>query len=286
MRQSTLTGFARIVLVVIAAALLSFALAPRPAYALEEGHHLHLGILNLDPTVARSNYTFQLELQRHRQDTSTAWIRVADYSTVKDSIVNGRRAQTHNVAVPADGALRVNMTVPFGEWSCGRHELRFTLNVNDNYIGNRQFTTSRTMISVAGCTTDRSGRASNWLGGGGGWYEGQDYAIGIQQSPFTSIRSGASTSWRVQSSASRGCLFKNPGAHTGTMGTQIGSCWTGTGTVTRTLPSLAVGDRVMLYAEDPTQHAGTYVIWVPASGASTYRVDYQDWWNTGGLKVP
>ena len=143
---------------VIALVFVGTVIAPPPTYALEEGHHLHFGITNLPTTAARSNYTFHLVLQRHLQDTSAAWIRVADYSTVKDSIVNGRRAQTHTVAVPANGSLAVDMTVPFGEWTCGRHELRFTLNVNDNFEGNRQFTTSRTFITLAGCTTDRSGR--------------------------------------------------------------------------------------------------------------------------------
>lgn len=273
----------------ISAILLVFLLV-QTAFGLEEGHHLHLGILNLDPTVARSNYTFQLELQAHRQSgasSSGLWVRVADSSTVKDSIVNGVRRQTHPVSLSAllAGTVRMNLTVPFGEWSCGRHELRFTINMNDNYTDNRQFTTSRTMINIGGCSSNPSGRAANWLGGGGSWYNG-NYSIGIQQSAFSSIRSGASTSWRVQSDATRGCLFKNPGAHSGTMGTQIGPCWIGTGSVTRTLPSLSVGDRVMLYSQEGRNHAGTYVIWVPASGASSYRVDYQSWWNDGGLSVP
>lgn len=261
--------------------------SPPPTYALEEGHHLHFGITNLPTNVAHSNYTFHLNLQRHRQDSSPAWIRVSDYSTVKDSIVNGRRAQTHTVAVPAEGSLAVSMTVPFAEWSCGRHELRFTLNVNDNFEGNRQFTTSRTFINVAGCTTDRANRVTGglpWQGGGGGWYEVEEYAVGVQLTPFSGIKSGASTAWRLVSPASRGCLFKNPNAHGGSMGTQIGACWSGTGTIFRTLPTLVPGDRLMLYAEDPKKHAGTYVI-VIGSGP-TYSVDYQDWWQSSGLAVP
>lgn len=45
----------------------------------------------------------------------------------------------------------------------------------------------------------------------------------------------------------------------------------------------------MLYSEDTSpskQHAGTYVVWVPEPGATTVKVDVQDWWNTGGLVVP
>lgn len=276
-------------------ALIAAAIPP-PVFALEEGHHAHLGITNLPiDTVAipRSNRVFHLILQAHAQTgLGRARVRVSDYSTVKPSIVNGVRASTHNVSTSAlqAGPVALDMTVPFAEWSCGRHELRFTIDFDPNFEGNRQFTTSRSYLLLTGCTTDRTGRSTSWHGGGGGWYVGQEYAIGIQQSTFPSIRAGASTSWRVQSNANRGCLFVNPSAHAGTMGRQVGSCWTGTGTVARTLPSdLVPGDKVMLYAEDTSpskQHAGTYVVTVPAAGATSVAVDYQDWWNDGGLIVP
>lgn len=280
----------------LAAAVMLVMLSASPVAALTEGHHLHFAISNLPvdtAVVPRSNYTFRIRLQLHDQaGASRARIRVSDYSTIRDSIVNGVRAQTHPISISAlkAGPVDVSMTVPFAEWSCGRHELRFTLDVDPNFEGNRQFTTSRTYLLLQGCTTDRTGRSTTWHGGGGGWYEGVDYSIGIQQSPFSALRPGASTQWRVQSNANRGCLFLNPDSHRGSMGTQIGSCWTGTGTVTRTLPStLSPGDKLMLYSEDTTpsrQHAGPYVVTIPEPGATVVSVEYQDWWETAGLRVP
>lgn len=279
----------------LAASILFTLAAVSPVFALEEGHHAHLGVDNLPiTTIPRADYTFDLVVQAHGQAGMTgAQVRVSDYGEVMPSTVNGRTIDGyHSLPVSSilAGPYSVKMTVPFGSWTCGRHEVRFTVRFKPNFDGKEQFTTSRAYIWLAGCNTLRNRTNVDWYGGGGGWYTGVDYALGLQQSPFSSFRAGATTKWRVQSNANRGCLFLNPAAHAGSMGTPIGPCWTGTGQVSRTLPSsLVPGDRIMEYAEDTTpskQHAGTYVVWVPEPGATTVKVDVQDWWNTGGLVVP
>lgn len=269
----------------IPAVLLATLLAPASAAAIEVGGHVHDEIANVPNkgvAIARAPYTFQVTLRGHDLTGKITSYRVSDYSTVK---------LTRSVSLgPCDDcAVSFAFTVDFSSWSCGEHELRFTANVPTNSEGKRQFTTSRQYVTLAGCSTNRHGRSSSWYGGGGGWYTGVDYAIGIQQSPDSTIKPGGVTKWRVQSNASRGCLFLNPNAHAGSMGTQIGSCWTGQTTVTRTIPADAQpGDKLALYAEDPSgRHAGLFVQKLgDGSPRSTVWQERQDWWDRDGLVVP
>jgi hypothetical protein len=267
------------------AALLFGLATPVRGASLVVGGHVHDEIANLPNkgvAIARAPYDFQVTLRGHDLTGRITSYRVSDYSTVKTT-------RSVSLGPCSDCSVTFTFRVDFSSWSCGEHELRFTANVPTNSEGKRQFTTSRQFVTLAGCTTNRHGRSSSWYGGGGGWYSGVEYAIGIQQSPDSTIKPGGVTKWRVQSNAARGCLFLNPDAHNGSMGTLIGSCWTGQSTVTRTIPSSASpGDKLMLYAEDSSKrHAGIFVQKLGA-GAARSRVwqERQDWWDKDGLVVP
>lgn len=281
-----------VALVAVMAWCFGFALAP-PVRALEEGHHLHFQLDNAPApgkVIPRADYTFTGRVLLHNQpgagsgkEGKTNYIRVSDYSTVKQSktFVLG--------PCSTECSAEFSFTVNFGSWTCGQHELRWTVNIPNTFEGKRQFTTSRQYVDLAGCTTKRHDR-TNWYFGGGGWYEGVDYAINVQRSPFSSVRPGGTVTYRVQSNANRGCLFANPDAHNGTMGRQIGSCWTGTGDVQRTIPSdLSLGTKIAQYAEDTTpskQHAGLAVHKLGDAADGFMWMEWQDWWNTAGLSVP
>jgi len=282
MTARTRTGLARIAIVALVAGLIGIV-AP-PVSALEEGSHLHVAIANHPAqgvAIARAPYTFRVTLIEHGGTGRITSFRVSDYSTVKKSV-------SVSLGPCADCSTSFDFTVDFSAWSCGEHELRWTANVPETFEGKRQFTTSRSYVTLAGCTTNRHGR-SGWFGGGGSWYEGVDYAIGIQGSPDTAIRPGAVTRWRVQSSANRGCLFLNPRAHDGSIGTPVGPCWSGQSWVTRTIPSTArPGDKLMLYAEGGGgRHAGPSVqLLGDGSVRPTVWLEWQSWWRTAGLVVP
>lgn len=280
----TQTGVLRIVLFSIAALLFGLA-GPVRGAGIVVGGHVHDEIANMPNkgvVVPRGPYDFQVTLRGHDLTGRITSYRVSDYSTVKTT-------RSVSLGPCSDCSVSFTFRVDFSGWSCGEHELRFTANVPNNSEGKRQFTTSRQYVTLAGCTTNRHGRSSTWYGGGGGWYTGVDYAIGIQQSPDSTIKPGGVTKWRVQSNASRGCLFLNPNAHAGSMGTQIGPCWTGQSTVTRTIPvSAQPGDRLALDTEDPSgRHAGLYVQKLgDGSARSTVWTERQDWWDKSGLVVP
>ena len=280
----TRNGFVQILLIAIVAALFGVAFPVRGA-AIQVGHHVHDEIANVPAkgvAIPRAPYTFQVTLRLHDGTGKITSYRVSDYSTVKTT-------KSVSLGPCSDCSVSFAFTVDFSAWSCGEHELRFTANVPTNAEGKRQFTTSRQFVTLAGCSTNRHGRSSTWYGGGGGWYTGVDYAIGVQQSPDSTIKPGGVTKWRIQSNASRGCLFLNPRAHDGSMGTQVGSCWSGQSTVTRTIPSTAkAGDKLALYAEDSSKrHAGLYVQKLGTGAArSTVWQERQDWWLSSGLVVP
>jgi hypothetical protein len=276
------TGIARIVLVALMAGLLGIGLSPRPVFALEEGHHLHVQIHNHPApgkVIPRAPYTFHVTLIVHENAGRVTSFRVADYSTVKKTV-------PVSLGPCADCSVSFDFTVDFSTWSCGEHELRWTANIPDTFEGKRQFTTSRAYVMLQGCTTNRHGR-TGWYAGGGSWYEGVDYSIVVQQSPFSSVVPGGTARWRVQSSANRGCLFLNPDAHNGSMGTQVGSCWSGTSTVSRTLPTVSsVGDRLAAYSEDSPSHAGLFVHRIGDAADGFMWMEWQSWWRTQGLSVP
>lgn len=264
-------------------------IAAPPVRAFEEGHHLHVEIANHPApgaAIPRAPYTFQVTLRLHDQpaggsgkEGKVTSFRVADSSTV-------RQTKSVSLGPCADCSTTFNFVVDFSSWTCGEHELRWTANIPNTFEGKRQFTTSRAYVMLAGCTTKRHDR-SGWYAGGGSWYEGVDYAIGIQLSPFSAVRPGATSNWRVQSSARRGCLFINPNAHGGTMGTQVGSCWAGTGSVSRTIPASAqTGDKLALYAEDGPSHAGLWVHRLGDAADGRMWMEWQSWWQTSGLQVP
>jgi hypothetical protein len=276
----------RLFVVLFSLAALLFGLAgPVRAATLVVGHHVHDEIANLPNkgvSIPRAPYTFQVTLRGHDLTGRITSYRVSDYSTVKKTV-------PVSLGPCSDCSTSFAFTVDFSGWSCGEHELRFTANAPTNDEGKRQFTTSRQYVTLAGCSTNRHGRSSSWYGGGGGWYTGTDYAIGIQQSPDSTIKPGGVTKWRVQSNAARGCLFLNPNAHAGSMGTKVGECWTGQGTVTRTIPSSAQpGDKLMLYAEDASKrHAGVFVQKLgDGSPRATVWQERQDWFEQSGLVVP
>jgi len=267
-----------VVLATIGASLAS----PPPTYALEEGAHIHVAIANHPApgaVIARAPYTFQVTLTEHGGTGRITSFRVADYSTVK-------KTQSVSLGPCADCSTSFNFTVDFSSWTCGEHELRWTANIPDTFEGKRQFTTSRAYVTLAGCSTNRHGR-TGWYAGGGSWYEGVDYSIVILQSPFANVRPGGTSKWRVQSSANRGCLFVNPDAHNGSMGSQVGSCWSGQSTVSRTLPStVTTGDRLAAYSEDSPSHAGLFVHKIGDASDGRMWMEWQSWWRTAGLRVP
>lgn len=301
MTRAEKDGVVRIVLFALVGMLFGLALSSSPVRAatLEEGHHLHLQIDN-HPThsavVPRSDFTFRGRVILHDQPSAgsgkegkTNYLRVADYSTVRQSIPL--------VLGPCTGECvkEFTFTVRFAEWSCGRHELRWTVNLPNTFEGNRQFTTSRSYVNLAGCSTDRTfGRPANWLGGGGGWYEGTNYAIVVQLTGDSTLRPGGRPTFRVQSDADRGCAFLNPNAHAGSMGTQLTPC-TGSGLIPDsstgrafTIPSSASdgGKLAVLAFSDNDKHAGVYVRKLDSTPGSTMWVEWQDWWRTQGLVVP
>ncbi len=244
------------------------------------GQHIHVEIASFPVdgvVIPRAPYTFQVTLRAHDQTGTVTSFRVSDYSTVK---------RTVKVALGpcADCSVTFPFTVDFAKWSCGRHELRWTANVPDNDEGKRQFTTSRAFVTLAGCSTDRTGR-KGWFGGGGGWYEGNDYAIAVLLSPDSTIRPGGTISVRVQSSADRGCVFLNPDFHHGSHGTQL-RCWTGQGAQSVAIPaSAAVGDRLLLYASDG-QNAGLAGFTLGTGSRTTAPVQWQAWWRREGIVLP
>lgn len=279
----TRNGYLRILLIAIVAALFGVAFPVKSATP-NVGQHLHVEIANhpVDTyTIPKAPYTFQVTLRLHDNTGKVTSFRVSDYSTVK---------QTKSVSLGpcSDCSVSFPFTVDFASWSTGEHELRWTANIPTNGEGKRQFTTSRSYVRVGG-SQNLHGRPDSWHAGGGGWYSGADYAIGVQLSPDTAIKPGGATSWRVQSNANWGCLYLNPSFHSGSHGTQIGSCWTGTGSVSRTIPATAkAGDRLVQLAEDPSdRHIGVFEQRLGTGAArNTVFYGWQDWWSASGLVVP
>jgi hypothetical protein len=268
--------------VLLSLAALLVPMGPVRAAPLDVGQHIHVAIANhpVDGvTIPRSKYTFQVTVRLHDQTGRATSFRVADYSTVK-------KTQSISLGPCADCSTSFAFVVDFSSWSCGEHELRWTANVPDNGEGKRQFTTSRSFVTLAGCTTSRHGRPSSWHNGGGSWYEGNDYSVAIQLSPDSALRPGGTVSMRVQSDATRGCMFLNPDFHDGSHGTQLGSCWSGQSSVSRTIPSTArAGDKLVLYATDG-QNAGLLVQELATSARTVQWVEHQSWWSRSGLVLP
>jgi hypothetical protein len=245
------------------------------------GQHIHALVANhpiKGKVIPRAPWTFQVTVQLHDMPAKATLFRVADSSTVK---------QTRQISVGpcADCQTSFAFTVDFSKWTCGEHELRWTANVPSQSGSDRQYTTSRSYVTLAGCTTKRHERPADWYVGGGGWYE--DYSIGIFQTPEANIRAGQAVRMRVQSAADKGCLYRNPDFHGGSHGLQIGACWTGTSTVTRTIPSDTVnGDRIVLVSQDSPDQAGPVVVTVgdAADGIVTQHV--QSWWASPSLVIP
>jgi len=274
-----LNNWATVILVAILGLLLGLVSAiPARSASVDVGQHIHDAITN-DPAkgvaIPRTTYTFHHVIRLHNQTGKATSIRVSDYSTVM---------QTRSISLGpcSDCSLTLDFPVNFAAWSCGEHELRWTVNVPSNSSGNRQFTTSRSYVTLAGCTTKRHDRSSSWQAGGGGWYTGLLYDIAILQTPRSQLVAGGQIQARVQSSATVGCIFVNPDFHNGSHGTRLGSCWSGTGTATRTLPSwLATGDRVVLYATHGGHSAGLYSLTI-----GTRTDEWQSWWAKDGIVLP
>jgi hypothetical protein len=267
----------------VMALLFGLAASPVSAATVNVGQHIHVEIANhpVDTTtVPRAPYTFNVTLRAHDQTGRITSFRVSDYSTVKKTV-------SKSLGPCSDCATSFAFTVDFSSWSCGRHELRWTANVPDNDEGKRQFTTSRSFIMLAGCTTDRTGRPSSWHAGGGSWYEGRDYSVAIRLSPDTTVKPGGTVQVRIQSSATRGCMFLNPAFHDGSHGTQLGSCWTGTGSVSRVIPSTArVGDKLVIFATDGKNAGLLEERLGDGSKRSTAFHGQQSWWASTGLVLP
>ena len=265
----------------LAAGLLgSILLAGSALAAPDVGQHIHDTILN-DPVrgqvIPRAPYTFRHEIRLHDMPAKATSLRVADYNTVK-------RTQSISLGPCSDCVLSVAFTVDFSSWSCGEHELRWTVNVPSQSGSARHYTTTRSYVTLAGCTTKRHDRPSDWHGGGGNWYE--HYDITILGTPEASVRAGAAIRVRSQSGATGGCLFVNPDFHHGSHGTQVGSCWSGTSWVTRTMPStLRDGDRVVLMGRSG-EGAGLYGFVVGDAADGVARHEWQAWWNDGGIRLP
>jgi hypothetical protein len=274
------TGLIRIVLVSVMAALFGFAtIAARPVEAaFNVGQHIHDAILNnpvKGKVIPRAPYTFRHEIKLHDMPARATSIRVADYNTVKVT-------KAISLGPCADCTLAFNFTVDFSTWLCGEHELRWTVKVPTQSGSDEHYTTSRSFVTLAGCTTPRHDRVGAF-NGGGNWYEG--YQIAWLGTPEASVKAGASVRMRAQSNSTGGCAFINPNFHTGSAGTKLG-CWSGTSWVTKTMPpTLGSGDRLVIMAKD-SDGAGLFGMTVGDAADGFARHEWQAWWADGGLILP
>jgi hypothetical protein len=268
-----------VALFAVMALLFGLAWSPASAATVNVGQHIHDTILN-DPVkgqvIPRAKYTFRHEIRLHDMPAKATSIRVSDYSTVKVT-------KSISLGPCSDCLLTVAFEVDFSTWSCGEHELRWTVNVPSQTGSQRHYTTSRSFVTLAGCTTPRHDR-TGWFGGGGNWYD--SYQIAVLGTPEAQVKAGSSIKVRAQSSATGGCLFVNPDFHAGSRGTQVGSCWSGTSWVTRTMPAgLSTGDRVVILSRD-SDGAGLYGFKVGDAADGFAWHDQQAWWAKGGLVLP
>ena len=239
------------------------------------GEHLHWEVTNHPVDgfpIPKAPYTFHVVAQTHLQVKATRWFRVDDYSKAGP--------QTTLVIGPGNARVEFDYTIDFTNWTTGRHELRWHLDLSPNEDGHRQFTTSRTQVCVGSCLPNLSNRATPF-NGGGSWYDdgtGGKYATAYVLSRDTDLRPGGTLKVRAAQDARKVCVLQNPAIHDGSSGTILG-CWADTSTHTLSLAGVAVGDRLLVLAIQPNGNAGAIRL-VVGDGSPRATTDYevQSWW--------
>ena len=245
------------------------------------GQHIHTEITNHPVDwhpIPKKPYTFHVVVKLHNETGATSFIRL-------DDGIAGSPARRALVLGPcADCSTSFDWTIDFSTWSTGRHELRWHVDIPRNNDGNRQFTTSRSQLCVVSCSP--SYRSQHDYNGGGSWYL-DDYATVTLRSPERNVKPGGSFTFEADQDATRSCAFLNPDFHAGSSGTRLG-CFAGGDKHTLVIPSTAhVGDRLVLYADQPNGNAGLFRVLVgDGSDRSIAAYEYQSWWAKGGVVLP
>lgn len=264
--------------VLLGLTLALFIVAPVSAASPNVGSHIHVEISNdlVDGVpLPKAPYTFHIVIKAHDMQSTIKSFRIGDSSNVIKTVAV-------SLGPCVDCTLPLNFTVDFTHWATGRHELRWTANINPTFDGKRHYNTSRDEVCIGACTPNLGGRAANWLGGGG-WYTGHDYIIALLKSARSGLVPNGSIVVASQYSRSTSlCVFLNPNFHAGSHGLGLGCFGGGTANHTVGLPaSLADGDNLVIVSSDGFE-AGVLHVKV---GVPEY-LELQSWWAKTGLVLP
>ena len=256
-----------------------------PAASPNVGSHIHVEILNHPADgfpIPREPYTFHVVLRSHDNTGKITSFFVQDFSNNKEKV-------PVNLGPCSDCSITFDFTVDFSKWTVGRHELRWHANEPDqdpDISGDqKQTTTTRSQICIQSCSPNGSGRPTPFQGGGG-WYQGHDYATVQLLSNEMEVRPGGTIIVKAAQDTNGGCVFLNPDFHNSISGTTL-DCWSGNGNHTVNIPPTAnVGDKLVLYASDGF-NAGIFRIALGDGSPQPVRsYEYQSWWEKDGLILP